>query len=106
MAKFLFEANYEGEGVSGLLREGGTYRRARVEEMLKSVDGKIESFYFAFGDRDVIIVADLPDNATAAAIALKVNAAGLAKCKTTVLMTPEEVDAASKMDVAYKPPGR
>jgi uncharacterized protein with GYD domain len=105
MAKYLIEANYVGEGVSGLLKEGGTHRRASVEEMLKSVDGKIESFYFAFGDRDVIIVADLPDNATAAAIALKVNAAGLAKCRTTVLMTPEEVDTASKMDVAYTPPG-
>lgn len=106
MAKYLIEANYVGEGISGLLKEGGTQRRTSIEEMLRSVDGKIESLYFAFGDRDVIIVADLPDNATAAAIALKVNATGLAKCRTTVLMTPEEVDTASKMDVAYKPPGR
>ena len=106
MAKYLFEANYVGEGVSGLLKEGGTQRRTAVEEMLRSVDAKIESFYFAFGDRDVIIVADAPDNATAAAIALKVNAAGMATCRTTVLMTPEEVDSAAKMDVAYKAPGR
>ena len=105
MAKYLIEANYVGEGISGLLKEGGTHRRTSIEEMLRSVDGKIESLYFAFGDRDVIIVADLPDNATAAAIALKVNATGLARCRTTVLMTPEEVDTASKMDVAYKPPG-
>ena len=106
MAKYLFESSYVGEGVSGLLKEGGTHRRASIEAMLRSVDAKIESFYFAFGDRDVIIVADVPDNATAAAIALKVNAAGMAKCRTTVLMTPEEVDAASKLDVAYTPPGR
>lgn len=106
MAKYLIQASYVGEGISGLLKEGGTQRRASVEEMLKSVDGKIESFYFAFGDSDVFVVADLPDNATAAAVALKVNAAGMTRCKTTVLITPEEVDAAAKMDVAYKPPGR
>jgi uncharacterized protein with GYD domain len=105
MAKYLLEASYIGEGISGLMKEGGTHRRGAVEEMLRSVDGKIESFYFAFGDRDVIIVVDLPDNASAAAVALKVNAAGFARCKTTVLMTPEEVDAATKMDVSYKPPG-
>ena len=106
MAKYLFEANYVGEGISGLMKEGGTHRRSSVEEMFRSVDGKIESFYFAFGDRDVIIVADVPDNASAAAIALKVNAAGLAKCKTTVLMTPDDVDKAAKMDIRYTPPGQ
>ncbi|RJF92442.1 GYD domain-containing protein [Noviherbaspirillum saxi] len=105
MAKYLIQASYVGEGVKGLLKDGGTQRRASVEQMLKSVDGKMESFYFAFGDSDVFIVADLPDNATAAAIALKVNAAGIVRCKTTVLMTPDEVDAATKMDVTYKPPG-
>jgi uncharacterized protein with GYD domain len=105
MSKYLFESSYVDEGISGLVKEGGTHRRTSVEEMFRSVDGKIESFYFAFGDRDVIIVADLPDNASAAAVALKVNAAGFAHCKTTVLMTPEEVDAAAKMDVQYKPPG-
>ena len=47
----------------------------------------------------------MPDNESAAAVALAVNAAGLAATKTTVLLTPEEVDAAAQKSVGYRPPG-
>jgi hypothetical protein len=67
--------------------------------------GTVEAFYFAFGDNDVFIIGDLPDNASAAALTLRVNASGAAMCKTTVLITPEEVDEAAKKTVAYRPPG-
>jgi uncharacterized protein with GYD domain len=105
MPKYLIEANYVGEGINGLLKEGGSRRRAAVEELFKSMGGTVEAFYYAFGDTDVFIVGDLPDNATAAALALRVNASGAATCKTTVLMTPQEVDSAVKKTGTYRPPG-
>jgi uncharacterized protein with GYD domain len=105
MPKYLIEANYVGEGISGLLKEGGTRRRAAVGELFKSVGGSVEAFYYAFGDKDVFIIGELPDNSTAAALALKVNASGAAMCKTTVLITPLEIDQAVKITAIYRPPG-
>jgi uncharacterized protein with GYD domain len=105
MAKYLIEANYVGEGIKGLLKEGGSSRRQAVDKLLASVGGKVESFYFAFGDTDAYVVVDVPDNITAAAVALTVAASGAVKLKTTVLMTPEEVDEATKKSPAYRAPG-
>ncbi|MES2535983.1 MAG: GYD domain-containing protein [Pseudomonadota bacterium] len=105
MPKFLLEANYVGEGVSGLLKEGGTGRRAAVDELFQSVGGVVEAFYYAFGDTDVFVIGELPGNAAAVALALKVNASGAARCKTTVLMTPQEVDQAVRMTAIYRAPG-
>lgn len=105
MAKYLIEANYVGEGVKGLLKEGGTSRRAAVDKLLASVGGKVESFYYAFGDRDAYVIVDAPDNVTAAAIALTVAATGMVNIQTRVLMTPEEVDQATKKSPAYRAPG-
>jgi len=105
MPKYLVEANYLSKGINGLLKEGGTRRRAAVDELFKSLGGTVEAFYFAFGDEDVFIIGDLPDNATAAALAFKVNAAGVTTCKTTVLLTPQEVDEAVKKTGTYRPPG-
>lgn len=105
MPKYLFEAIYVGDGISGLLKEGGTRRRDAVDELFKSMGGTVEAFYFAFGEKDVFIIGELPDNATATALALRVNAAGSASCKTTVLITPHEVDEAIKKTATYRPPG-
>lgn len=105
MPKYLIQANYVGEGVGGLLKEGGTRRRAAVDELFKSAGGTVEAFYYAFGDKDVFIIGELPDNATAAALTLKVNASGAATCHTTVLMTIQELDEAVKKTTTYRPPG-
>lgn len=67
--------------------------------------GKVESFYFAFGDIDAYVIADAPDAQTAAAMSLAVNATGAVHLRTTVLLTPEEMDAAMKKSVSYRPPG-
>ena len=88
-------------GAQGLLKDGGTGRRAVLEHLAKGVGGTHESFYLAFGDTDAFVVVDLPDAATAAALSLTVGASGAA----TVLITPEEMDAATKKSVAYRPPG-
>jgi uncharacterized protein with GYD domain len=105
MAKYLVEASYLSEGINGLLKEGGTRRRDAVDQLFHSLGGKVEAFYFVFGDRDVVIIGELPDNATAAALALRVNASGITTCKTTVLLTPQEIDAAVTKTVTYRPPG-
>ena len=105
MPKYLIEARYVGAGIEGLLREGGSRRRVAIDELFKSVGGSVEAIYYAFGDKDVIVIGMLPDNATAAALSYKVNASGAAYCRTTVLMTPEEIDTAVVKASRYRPPG-
>ncbi|WP_089400076.1 GYD domain-containing protein [Noviherbaspirillum humi] len=105
MPKYLIEANYLSEGINGLLKEGGTQRRAAVDALFKSMGGTVEAFYFAFGNEDVFIIGDLPDNTIAAALAIRVNASGVTSCKTTVLLTPQEIDEAVKRTGTYRPPG-
>ena len=105
MPKYLIEASYTLDGVKGVQRAGGTSRRDAVAKVAESVGGQMESFHFAFGHHDVYTIVDLPDNESAAAVALTVNAAGGAAVRTVVLLTPEEVDAAAKRSVEYRPPG-
>jgi uncharacterized protein with GYD domain len=105
MPTFLIQASYTPEGLKGVEREGGTGRRAATEKLVESLGGRVESFYFAFGADDVIIIADLPDNRTAAAVGLAVNADGHIQSRTTVLISPEELDAAAKTSVAFRAPG-
>ena len=106
MPKYLIQVNFVGEGVKGLLKDGGTKRRAVVEKLFKSMGGSIEAFYFAFGDTDLYIIGDFPDHATVAGTSLNVMSTGMVTCKTTVLMTPEELDEAAKKKPIYSPPGR
>lgn len=105
MPKFLIEASYTQDGVKGVQSAGGSSRRDAVEQLAKSVGGKLESFHFAFGDSDAYVIVDLPDNESAAAVALTVNATGAVTTRTIVLLTPEEVDAAAKRSADYRPPG-
>jgi uncharacterized protein with GYD domain len=108
MPKYLIEASYTHEGFEGVRTKGGSSRRDAVAETAKSLGGKLEAFYFAFGDHDAIVLLDLPDNEAAAAAALAVDAAGGATTTTTVLLTPEQVDDAAKRSVEavdYRPPG-
>ena len=102
MPKYLFQASYTAEGAKGLLKEGGTKRRAAVEQLIKSVGGKLEAFYFAFGESDVCILVDAPDNASVVAVSLTTAAAGVVtNLRTSVLLTPEEMDQATKKSVSY-----
>jgi uncharacterized protein with GYD domain len=106
MAKYLVEARYTAEGAKGLAREGGTGRRAAAAKAIEGLGGKIEAFYYAFGEVDAYVIFDLPDHASAAALALAVSQGGGINLKTVVLMTPEEMDQAGKKAVDYRPPGR
>ena len=105
MPKYLIEVDYSVEGTKGLLKDGGTKRRAVVEAALKGVGGKLESFYYTFGIRDAILIAELPGNEAAIALSMTVGASGSVRLKTTPLIPIDEVDRATKMKVAYKAPG-
>jgi uncharacterized protein with GYD domain len=106
MPKYLWEASYSAEGAQGLMKDGGSKRRKAAEEAVKAVGGKLEAFYFAFGKNDAYVIADIPDHVSVAAASLAVNASGAVAVKTAVLLTPEEIDKASKKSVSYSPPGR
>jgi uncharacterized protein with GYD domain len=105
MPKFLFLASYSPEGLKGVQSAGGSSRRETISRLADSVGGTLESFHFAFGERDAYVIVDLPDNEGAAAIALTANASGTVSVETVALLTPEEVDAAAKRSVDFSPPG-
>ena len=106
MPKYLFHANYIGEGIKGLLKDGGSKRRAVVETLFKSLGGSLEAFYYAFGDTDLYIIVEFPNHAAAAACVLNVTATGTVTVKTTVLLTPGEIDAAGKLTPTFSAPGK
>ena len=105
MAKYLFQVSYTTEGLRGVMAEGGSKRKTAATQLMKSLGGRMETMYFAFGDTDVYCIADLPDNVSASAGAMLVGASGAASVKTTVLMTPKEVDETTAKSGKYRPPG-
>lgn len=106
MAKFMVIANYNAEGIKGVMKNGGTARVDAVRAACEGVGGSLESFYFAFGGEDAYVIVDLPDNAAAAALAMTVASTGLVGVRTVVLLAPGEVDEAAKRQVNYKAPGK
>lgn len=105
MAKFLIKASYTAAGTKGLLKEGGSSRKASVEKMIKGLGGNLEVFYYAFGETDVYGICDFPNAATAAAASLAINASGAVSSSLVPLLTVEEIDQACKQSVAYRAPG-
>ena len=105
MARYLIEASYSSDGMKGVIAKGGVARREAVEKMLSDLGGHVVSFDFAFGDRDALVICEVPDNVSAAAVGMTVAASGMASAKTTVLLTPEEIDRAAQLSVSYRPPG-
>jgi uncharacterized protein with GYD domain len=100
----MFRAAYTQEGLQGLLKEGAKSRVKVLTETVASVGGTLEAMYWSFGDEDVILLAELPDNAAAAALSTRVSATGAAGVSTTVLLTAGEVDKARKLKTAYRAP--
>jgi uncharacterized protein with GYD domain len=105
MSKYLFQATYTAAGTRGLVSEGGTGRRNLIAHMCRELGGELESFYYAFGEADVYAVAELPDGITAASVTLAINQSGAVNVKTTVLLSPEDVDQAAQKTIAYRAPG-
>ncbi len=105
MPKYLLQGSYTRGGLEGLVEDGGSGRRKAVEGLAKGVGGTVESFYFSFGGDDVFAVMDLPDDETAAALALTIGRSGAVDLRTSVLLTAEQIDAALAQSVDYSPPG-
>ena len=106
MPKYLYRGAYSADGTKGLLRDGALKRRETVTRLVEGLGGKVDVFTYAFGEDDVVIVMDLPDNVTAAAIAMTVGASGAVKGNVTVLISPEEVERAGSLRVTYSAPGQ
>ena len=105
MPKYLIKAKYEADGAKGLIKEGGTGRRAAVIKATEALGGKLESFYFAYGEDDAYLIVDMPDPSSGLALSLAVNASGAVRLQTIPLITCEEIDAASQKTVSYRAPG-
>ncbi len=105
MSKYLFVGSYTQAGIQGVLKDGGTGRRKAVAALAESVGGSLETIYWGFGTDDFYVTADLPSHEAAAALAMTVGAAGSVSISTTVLMTAEDIDAATKLHPAYRAPG-
>lgn len=106
MAKYLLKVSYSVEGLKGVMKAGGTSRVKAVERTVAGVGGSLESFYFAFGEDDVYVIADVPTQAAAVALAAAVSTSGaISSYETVVLLSPAEVDEAMSVSVDYTPPG-
>ena len=105
MALYLLHGSYTAEGTKGLLKDGGSKRRTVVQGMVEKAGGKVHAFYYALGQDDFYLISEVPDQVTAVALSLAVNASGAVSLRTTALLTPEEMDSAAKKTVSYKAPG-
>ena len=106
MPKYMVEASYTAEGLHGLAKDTAAGRRSAATRAVEGVGGKLEAIYFSLGERDVIIICDMPDTVTAAAVSLAASGTGLVRTRTTALLTVEECDQALNMTVKYRAPGK
>ena len=104
MAKYLYEVSYTPDSVQSLLKNGSSARKANAKKLIEGMGGTLEGYYLAFGETDLYIIVELPDRETAAALALYTSADGSIQVKTTVLLTPEEVDRAAQKAASHRPP--
>jgi uncharacterized protein with GYD domain len=102
MPKYLVEASYSVDGLKGLQKDKAAGRKAAVAKAVESLGGKLEGFYYALGDRDVLAIVDLPNAVSATALALSASATGLVRTKTTALLTVEETDQALGKKVDFR----
>jgi uncharacterized protein with GYD domain len=104
MPRYLFTADYSPEAAKTIMATGGTARATNIEKMVAGLGGTMESFHFAFGSDDAFVIVDLPDAQSAAAVALTISGSGVARVRTTVLLTPDQLDAAAQIHPDYQPP--
>lgn len=104
MPKYLIQVSLTSDGLKGTVAEGGTSRKAAVAQLAESVGGRLEAFYYAFGKYDLYAIVEAPDNASGVAANLAVALAGVARTNTVVLLSPEEMDEASRKSTTYRHP--
>jgi uncharacterized protein with GYD domain len=106
MAKYLFQASYAAEGIKGLEKDKASGRKAALSKAVENLGGKLEALYWAFGAHDWVLLADLPDNASATAFSLAVSGSGLLRVTTTSLVSVEEMDMALQKKPYFQAPGQ
>ena len=105
MPKYLISANYTAEGMAGVRAAGAKSRVDAVATLLEAMGGRLESFHFAFGETDVFVIAEAPDDEAVAAVSIAINGSGAVSTRTTKLLTVDQVDEALRRTVDYHPPG-
>ena len=106
MPKYMLQASYTAEGTKGLIRDGGVSRRKAAKELIESMGGTMESFYYALGEDDAFVIVDVPDQPSLVAAMLSIGASGLVTGKSTALFSAEEMDEATKKTPLYRGPGQ
>jgi uncharacterized protein with GYD domain len=105
MPKYLMQARYTTDGIQGLARDSASGRRSDVQAAVTALGGKVEAFYYAFGDDDAVMIVDLPDSVKAAALSLAISGSGAVRLRTIPLLTVEDVDQALEIKMRYRAPG-
>lgn len=108
MARYLFQASYTNEAWATQVSNPQN-RIDVIRPVIERLGGHLESAYLSFGDYDVVVIVEMPDNISAAAFSLATSAGGALKAiKTTPLLTIDEgLEALKKAAGAgYRPPGR
>ena len=106
MPKYLFQGTYTADGIKGLEKDKASGRAAALRSALEALEGRLEGFYLAFGEHDSVLLADLPDNASATAFTLTVSKSGLVRTTTTPLVSVEEADKALEKKISFRAPGQ
>ena len=90
MPMFAFVGSYTAETWANMTTDVAE-REAGVRRLVEGMGGRLEAFYFMFGDDDILIVFEAPDDVTAGAIVVKaVSGGGLARGRTHRLFRPDE----------------
>jgi uncharacterized protein with GYD domain len=105
MAKYLFQAAYAADGIKGLIKDKASGRKTALSKAVEALGGKVEALYWAFGEHDWVLIADLPDNASASAFSFAVSGSGLLRVTTTPLLSAEETDKALEKKSNFQAPG-
>jgi uncharacterized protein with GYD domain len=106
MAYYLFQCAYTPEALAALIKKP----QNRIETVSKAVEklgGRVVGGWFSFGEYDIVLISELPDNVSAAAFAIAASAGGALKANiTTPLLSPDEMlqmfSKAGK--TGYRPP--
>jgi len=102
----MWQAAYASESWAAQLKHPANRVETVGRQACESAGGKLVGAWYCFGDYDIAIVADMPDNESMAAVSLAIAAGGACKAaKTTVLMSGDQAVAAMKKAsaVTYKP---
>jgi uncharacterized protein with GYD domain len=106
MPKYLVQANYTAEGVKGLRTDTASGRVEMLKHAVEALGGKLEAFYWTFGEHDAVVILDAPDSVKAAALSMAAASSGHLRVRTTPLLTAQEVDRALAQEVSYRLGGR